>query len=369
MVDNRLDLLRHLRVRPLAERRSKHSLEDILIHPHDPPPDAGGMAAAIETVADHMKRARDADAAVILAYGAHLVKNGLGPIVTRLMESGWITHLATNGAGVIHDWEYAFQGRSEEDVRENVATGEFGAWDETGRCTLIAVLVGALGGCGYGESVGRFILDDGCRIPERNELRALLAAWAAAPENDELMPARAELLQTLIRFDLAAGRYAVQHPFKQTSLTAAAARLGIPLTVHPGIGYDIVHNHPMASGAALGRGSHIDYQTLVGSVDQLGESGVVLSVGSAVMAPQVMEKAVSAANNLRIGRGLETLSPFFAVNDLVPIEWDWSRGEPPIDSPAYYSRFCKSFSRLGGEMLYLGGDNRVLLQNLCARLG
>ena len=362
------DSLRHLRVRPVGERRSKHALEEILIHADDTPPDAGDMAPAIERVAERMRAARDAGDAVILAYGAHLVKNGLAPVVARLLERGWITHLATNGAGVIHDWEYAFQGRSEEDVRENVAVGEFGTWDETGRCTHIAVLAGAVDGIGYGESLGRFILDDGCRIPDREELQKLLATWIAAPVDDSLMPARAELLQVMTRWDIPAGSYVVEHPFKGSSLTAEAARLNVPLTVHPGIGYDIVYNHPMANGAALGRGAHIDYQTVVDSVGQLGDNGVVLSVGSAVMAPQVMEKAVSAANNLRIGRGLGPLSPLFAVNDLVPIQWDWSRGEPPIDSPAYYARFCKSFSRLGGEMLYLAGDNRIFMQNLCRYL-
>ena len=94
-----------------------------------------------------------------------------------------------------------------------------------------------------------------------------------------------------------------------------------------------------------------------------------MSVGSAIMAPQVMEKAVSAANNLRLAQGQRQLSPLFAVNDLVPSQWDWSTGEPPADHSAYYMRFCKSFSRLGGEMIYIGADNRVFLQNLLSRLG
>ena len=99
------------------------------------------------------------------------------------------------------------------------------------------------------------------------------------------------------------------------------------------------------------------------------DGGVFLSVGSAVMSPQIFEKALSIANNLRRQRNRPALRPFIAVNDLAPVDWDWSRGEPPSDDPAYYLRFCKSFSRMGGEMVYAGGDNRVFLHNLHVELG
>ena len=112
----------------------------------------------------------------MLAYGAHLVKNGLGPVVARLVQEGWVTHLATNGAGTIHDWEYAYGGRSEEDVRAQVAAGCFGTWDETGRYIHLAVLAGAVEGMGYGESLGRFIAEDGCNLPDPAALAATLAA-------------------------------------------------------------------------------------------------------------------------------------------------------------------------------------------------
>ena len=101
-----------VRVRPLAERASKHALSDILVDPDGPPPPAHGLEPVIGRVAQRVRAARDAGAAVILCYGAHLVKNGLGPVVARMLADGWISHLATNGAGVIHDWEYAFGGRS-----------------------------------------------------------------------------------------------------------------------------------------------------------------------------------------------------------------------------------------------------------------
>ncbi|MCC7262615.1 MAG: hypothetical protein IT369_08860 [Candidatus Latescibacteria bacterium] len=354
---------RQIRVRPLATRQSKHTIEEIRIDPDAPPPDPGDMAPGIEALAARIRAARRQGAAVILAYGAHLVKNGLGPVVTRLLEGGWITHLATNGAGTIHDWEYAFQGRSEEDVRAHVAQGCFGAWQETGFYIHLAVLAGSLEGRGYGESLGKFIREEGCLLPTREELAAALAAWSSHPTDDEGMPARAELLQAMARFDLRSGPWQVPHPHKDFSLTANAFRLGVPLTVHPGIGYDIVYNHPLANGAILGRGAGTDYQVFAASVGRL-EGGVFLSVGSAIMAPQIFEKALSIANDLRLQQGREVLHPYIAVNDLAQLSWDWSKGEPPASDPAYYLRFCKSFSRMGGELAYLGGDNRVLLQNL-----
>ncbi|MFA6110049.1 MAG: hypothetical protein WDA75_14875 [Candidatus Latescibacterota bacterium] len=358
---------RRVRVRPLAERRSKHTLAEIAVDPDATPPDPGPMAGAISAIVGRIRQARDQGAAVILAFGAHLVKNGLGPVVVRLLEEGWVTHLATNGAGTIHDWEYAFQGQSEEDVRAHVAQGCFGTWDETGRYLNLAVLAGAVEGLGYGESVGRFIAEEGCSLPGMAELADGLARWTSHPTDDPLMPARAELLQAMLHHGLRPGRWEVLHPHRGFSLTANAWRLGVPLTVHPGIGYDIIYTHPMANGAALGRAAHRDFGVLAASVGRL-EGGVFLSVGSAVMAPQVFEKGMSIANNLRAQEGAAPLRPFIAVNDLAAVDWDWSTGEPPADHPAYYLRFCKSFSRMGGELVFAHGDNRVLLRNLYRNL-
>ena len=181
------------------------------------------------------------------------------------------------------------------------------------------------------------------------------------------MPARAKLLQAMRRDNLPAGWHPVAHPHKDFSLTAAAYRARALLAVPPGIGYDIIANHPAANGVALGRGAYLDYQAFAHSVSQL-DGGVLLSVGSAIMAPQVFEKAMSFANNLRRQQGLRPIRPFILVNDLTTIDWDWGKDEPPIDNPAYYLRFCKSFSRMGGDMVYAGGDNVVLLANLQAAL-
>lgn len=355
----------NVRVRSVRERLSKHAFAQIAIEPSTPVPEPGHLAAPLETLAQRIRAARAAGSSVMLCYGAHLVKNGLGPIVADMVHNGWITHLATNGAGVIHDWEYAFQGRSEEDVRANIADGTFGAWDETGRYTLMATAVGALEGMGYGESIGRFVAAGGCEIPSPVQLGQRLAAWAQAPDDAEWPGAAADLLRCIRAGQWTPGWNAVEHEQAEVSLAAAAFGARIPLTVHPGIGYDIVCVHPQADGAVLGRAAGIDFRVMCNSVDELSTSGVVLSVGSAVMAPQVFEKASSIANNLRAQRGEDPIAPHIFVNDLQPSTWDWSKGEPPASDPAYYLRFLKSFSRISSLPLnYLAGDNRVVLQGL-----
>jgi len=360
-----LDLTR-LKVYPLAERDSLSRLEHILVDPDAVPPACPeAMHQSIAVCAAAIAEARRREASVMLLYGAHLVKNGLLAVVNRLLERGWITHLATNGAGTIHDWELSFLGRTEESVRRNILTGSFGTWDETGRNLNLAVLAGALCETGYGRSLGQFILDDGVSLPTPEVLAALLKEQPLHP----LAPARAELLQALLVHHLPAGRIEVRHPWKAHSILATSARLGVPLTVHPGIGYDIIANHPMFNGAAIGRGAQVDFRWFGASVERL-DGGVVLSVGSAIMAPQVFEKSVSCVNNLRLQAGRSILSDhkIYVVDIQEGGGWDWSQGEPPKDNPAYYLRFCKSFARMGGTMNYLPCDNGVFLRNLLHEL-
>src|SRR5712671_657635 len=158
--------LRKLKVFPLAQRKSMSILEEILVDPESPPRRCSArLVSTLRDCAKQIRAARKRNASVILMYGAHLVKNGGLCIVNALMERGWVTHLATNGAGTIHDWELAFLGRTEESVEKNVATGTFGTWDETGRCIHLALLVGALRNEGYGRSLGRFISEDGVSLP------------------------------------------------------------------------------------------------------------------------------------------------------------------------------------------------------------
>ena len=155
-----------LKVYPLAERRSESRLEEILIEPADgPAPCPAHIARIIRDCALRIRSALQRNAAVMLIYGAHLVKNGGQLLLNQMMERGWLSHLATNGAGIIHDWEFAFLGRSTESVRANVASGTFGAWNETGRYIHLALLEGGLRGEGFGRSLGRFIQEDGATLP------------------------------------------------------------------------------------------------------------------------------------------------------------------------------------------------------------
>lgn len=298
-------------------------------------------------------------------YGAHLIKNGAHLIVNALIEAGWITHLATNGAGTIHDWELSFLGRTEESVRKNVLTGTFGTWDETSRSIHLALLAGGLRTEGYGRSLGRFIAEDGVELPTRKELARLLVGEPSHP----LAPARAELLYAMTVHNLPEGRIDVLHPWKKASILHTAFRHNVPFTVHPGIGYDIIANHPLFNGAAIGRAAGIDFGLFGTSVNRL-DGGVVLSVGSAIMAPQVFEKSLSCVNNLRLQSGREIVQghSFFVVDIQDGGNWDWSQGEPPKSNPAYYLRFCKSFDRMGGKMNYVQVDNVVFLHHVLRQL-
>lgn len=355
-----------LRVLPLAERRSLTQLQDILVEPGEPPAGVDEtVGRQIEACAALVRAAHRRGAAVMLIYGAHLIKNGGQLLIGQMLQRGWLSHLATNGAGVIHDWEFSFQGRSTESVRDNVRTGTFGTWDETGRNIHLALLAGALREEGWGRSVGRFIQEDGVTLPDPTELEEQIRRQPA----DVLTPARAELLLAMRRHRLEPGRHMVLHRFRNASVLGHAFHQGVPLTVHPGIGYDIISAHPMFNGAALGRAATIDFRWFAGAVEKL-DGGVVLSVGSAIMGPQVFEKTLSCVNNLR----LQENRPIVQGHHLVVVDlqdgghWDWTQGEPPKDHAAYYLRFCKSYSRMGGAMHYVQCDNVAFLHHLFHRL-
>lgn len=358
--------LKKLKVYPLASRESLSCIADILIDPDAVPPDCAPIIVdQTRLCAQRLREARQAGASVLLMYGAHLVKNGASALVEGLIAGGWITHLATNGAGAIHDWEFAFQEWSTESVRDNVATGTFGTWDETGRSLHLALLAGGLRGEGFGTALGRFIEEDGVTLPKPEELEAAIRSQPMDP----LTPARAELLLAMREHRLEGGRHEVHHPWKHTSIFGAAFRRQVTLTVHPGIGYDIISNHPMFNGAAIGRAAGVDFRLIGGAIEQL-DGGAVLSVGSAIMAPQVFEKSLSCVNNLRLqsGRAVVRGHTIFVVDLQDGGNWDWTTGEPPRDNPAYYLRFCKSFSRMGGTMHYVQSDNVAFLHHLLWRL-
>ena len=356
-----------LRVFPLSERRNLLDFEEVAATALGAEPsDDEELDKQITGIADRMRTARDRGASIMFTYGAHLIKNGAGLLLNRLIESGFATHLATQGAGIIHDWEFSFQGQSGESVRENAPAGTFGSWDETGRWLNLAVLVGAAEGLGMGESIGRLIAEDQIVIPTADRLREEIAARPEHP----LTAAKADLLQTILLHDIGSGTVRIEHPNKKCSVPAAAYRNDVAFTVHPGIGYDIITNHPMYHGGAIGRAATTDARIFAASVDRL-EGGLHISIGSAIMSPQVFEKAFSVANNIRVSEGRPLLADhLLAIVDLQDGGgWDWGQGEPPSTNPAYYLRFCKSFYRMGGTLDYIRCDNRVFLAHLLRRLG
>jgi hypothetical protein len=210
-------------------------------------------AADFKAVARAVADAKRADAGIVWGLGAHVIKVGLGPVMIDLMERGFVSAIATNGAAVIHDFEVALVGATSEDVDQALGPGRFGMADETGRLLNAAIADGVSRGLGLGQSV---------------------AAWLA-------------------------GRDA---QFARTSVLAAAARLQIPVTVHVAVGTDIIHMHPAASGAAIGEGSLRDFRYFVSNVARL-ERGVYLNCGSAVVLPEVFLKAVALARNRGITLG------------------------------------------------------------------
>lgn len=357
-----LDLSK-LKVYPLSSRRSLTRVESILIDPDSAAPNFATEKTnkSLSDCAARIREARQNDASVMLIYGAHLLRNGAARILDSLMEAGWITHLATNGAGSIHDWEYAWLGASTEGVEENVATGTFGTWDETSKYIHTALMSGALEELGYGSSLGRFICENGTHIPEAAELRAQIAA---SPEHP-LCGARADLLNAIRTGYIIPGKLDLKHLWPHASIFASAWKHQIPLTVHPGVGYDIIANHPIFSGSVIGRAAAYDFRLFGGAVENL-DGGVVISIGSAIMGPQVFEKSISCVNNLRLQSGRDVVKGHSVhVVDLQDGGgWDWSKGEPPKSSPAYYLRFCKSFSRMGAPLDYIQADNAAFVHAL-----
>ncbi|HSL86185.1 MAG TPA: hypothetical protein VK861_04570 [Bacteroidales bacterium] len=352
-----------LTIKKLAERKNNNSLEQLSLQAAQEPSDIPDeVSEIIKECALRIRIARDEKRSVMLAFGAHTIKNGLAPVLISLMKEGWLSHLATNGAGIIHDWEFAFQGTTGENVRENVDKGEFGIWDETGFFINLAIATGAYLGLGYGESVGKMICDEGLEIPGKDIL--IRQAGDLAEESPDRAAAALDLMSLVNKYNLKPGFMEITHPFKWFSVQCAAYEMGIPFTGHPMIGHDIIYNHPANNGAAIGRSALRDFLCFTESVSNL-DQGVYMSVGSAIMSPMIFEKALSMAQNIMIQSGSHIDNHYILVVDLANSEWDWTKnGEPPPDNPAYYLRYNKTFSRMGGAMRYIKIDTRDFLPAL-----
>jgi hypothetical protein len=257
--DGEVDLAR-VRTVPVGDRPNKVRAEDFATPPG---PDTSFLAfldslpqilqaRSFLAVVDAIARAARDGRPVVCMMGGHIVKTGVGPVLIDLVGRGVITHLASNGSAVIHDYELARWGGTSEDVEAGLADGTFGMAEETGREMNEAITRGAAAGWGLGEALGRAL------------------EQATTPHGDR-------------------------------SLLLAARRHGIPFTVHAALGAEIIHQHPAADGAAIGDTSHRDFRRLAGALEDL-EGGVVLNLGSAVMMPEVFLKALTIARNVNGGR-------------------------------------------------------------------
>jgi len=218
------------------------ALPDVLV--------ARDFQRVVDAIAEAARRRRG----VIAMLGGHVVKTGLAPLLVDLMRRGVITHLAMNGSAAIHDYEIARFGGTSEDVAAGLRDGTFGMAEETGRGLNEAFVAGMRHGWGMGESVARALESSG----------------------------------------------PLAHP--ELSVLLNAYRLGVSTTVHAALGAEIIHQHPAASGAAIGDTSHRDFRRLAASVETLDDGGVVLNLGSAVIMPEVFLKALTIARNLSGGR-------------------------------------------------------------------
>ena len=349
-----------LSIKKLAERKNKVNIENDHIPVTQKPANlSASEQKLIKKTADRIRLAKQKQKSVMLTFGAHTIKNGMAPTLIALMEEGWVTHLATNGAGIIHDWEFAFQGKSSEDVRENVDHGQFGIWNETGLYINLALIVGAYEGLGYGESIGKMISKEGLQISDVSMLHD--EAIKTIKTNPDHSAAAIDLAGVIQKFNLQPGFMKIPHPYKKYSVQSRAFELKIPFTGHPMIGHDIIYTHPMNHGAALGRTALNDFLCFAKSVLNL-DYGVYMSIGSAVMSPMIFEKSLSMSQNLMIQENKHIDNHYMLIVDLAKSDWDWQKnGEPPKDNPAYYLRYCKTFNRMGGEMHYLTADNRDFL--------
>ena len=356
-----------IKMEPLSARENKKFIEQDHVSPAtEPRPLPESAQRILAQAVQRIREARRQDHPVIVAFGAHTIKNGLGPVLLKLLQDRWVTHLATNGAGIIHDWEFAYQGKSCEHVAPMVTQGRFGNWQETGFYINLALNVGAYEGRGYGESVGAMIHQEGLEIPPVSQLESVVTQQLG--QEPQRAAAAADLLGVIQRFELPPGWMSIPHRWKAYSVQAGAFAAGVPFTGHPMIGHDIIYNHPMNHCACLGRAAERDFLAFAEAIRQL-EYGVYISIGSAVMSPMIFEKAMSMAQNLAIQQHQHLDHHYLLINDLAVSDWDWSQGEPPEDNPSYYLRYNKSFSRMGGTMRYLQADNRDFLLTLTHQLG
>ncbi|MBN1848672.1 MAG: hypothetical protein JW932_08815 [Deltaproteobacteria bacterium] len=301
--------LEGVRSYPLRERPSKVKVDDF-----GKPWESGGLMKqwlrslpnilageefrkAVDAIVGAVKTGK----MVILGMGAHPIKVGLNPVIIDLMERGILHGLALNGAGIIHDAELAMVGQTSEDVAAQLGDGKFGMAEETGRILNEAIIAGAEKGKGLGRAIGDMLVQQ-------------------------------------------------KFPYNHYSLLAKAVELDIPITVHVAVGTDIIHMHPKADGAAIGRTSHLDFRIFAGLVSRL-EGGVYINLGSAVILPEVFLKAVTLVRNLG-----------HPVKRLTTLNMDFIKGYRPM------TNVVNRPTLEGGKGIFLTGHHEIMFPLLAAAI-
>lgn len=267
-------------------------------------------SSALDQVVAAIREARSRQRPVVLMMGGHPIKLGLSRFIIELMERGVITHVAMNGAGIIHDFELAMVSGTSENVAKWITVGQFGLWKETNDLNQVIAEANRRSE-GLGEGVGRFL----CEL---------------APPNQAI------------------------------SIAAAGYRCRIPVTCHVTIGGDIIHAMADCDGAALGASSYTDFLIFAATIRNL-EGGVFLNVGTAVTGPELYLKALSMGRNVARQSGQELRHFTTAVFDLVDLPENWAAGPPAKSEPGYYYRPWKTILTRtvadGGQGYYIRGDH------------
>ena len=299
-----------LTIKKLEERKSKTPYFPTI---RVPPIEHRRQMVFVNNLADDILKKKK----VVFGFGAHFIKNKCHPYLIDLMKYDYITHIVTNGASTIHDFEFGYHGWTEEDVKENLANGTFGLW-ETGE--HINKAINLYGYLGYGKAIGQYIDIE----RDRNSVwtgGCISLAW---------------------------------HCYKKE----------IPLSICTSIGHDIIYEHPECDGARIGQASYIDFLNLAETLEGI-QDAVFICVGSAITFPMVMEKAFAMAKNVDPTTG--TNCSCYIV-DLFDVSSEWKDGEPDKSNAAYYNRPMKTFSRMVDDCHYMQLDNRQLMYNLRERL-
>jgi len=261
----------------------------------------GTLAAAdLREIAHRITVAVRAQRPVVLGMGAHPLKVGLSPIIVDLLDRGLLSAVSMNGAAIIHDFELAYQGETSEEVAATLADGSFGMAEETAKFLNVAI--------------------------------------------------QEEVTQNEVGIGQAVGKRlnAAGFPHIHMSVLAACARRGVPACVHIAIGTDIIHMHPQADGAAMGKGSLVDFRLFTSVVAQL-EGGVFINLGSAVIIPEIFLKALSLARNLG-----------HTVNSFTTVDLDFIRHYRPM------ANVVTRPTRQGGRGFHITGHHEIIFPLLCA---